>query len=175
MESIVSTAISSINSILSFNKFPQFSLIFVPGWKRVPITASPNNKKLDKPDKNKGYEALISNPISIPFFLTNVFIVISGKSRTQLLAPQNFHYRSTSGSSFALFPPESMNERRYETKQEGEKKKGKERKERERESKNLSVERISRTISFNADEAASRRAFTSKLSKSGHCSPWKLL
>lgn len=43
--------------------------------------------------------------------------------------------------------------------------------------KNLSGQRTSRTISFNAKRqpAAAVRAFTSKLSKSGHCSPWKLL
>lgn len=88
------------------------------------MIASPNNKKLDKPDKNKGYHShLKPDPKNLySTSLPLVFIVISGKSRTQLLAPQNFHYHSTSGSSFVLFPAESMNERRCETKQEGEKK-----------------------------------------------------
>lgn len=73
-----------------------------------------------------------------------------------------------------------MNERRCETKQEGEKKeekgkRGTRKKKNKKEEKARIVQHISRTISFNADEAASRRAFTSKLSKSAHCSPWKLL
>lgn len=43
MESIVSTAISSINSILSFNKFPPSSTIF-PNF-RSRMETRPNNRE----------------------------------------------------------------------------------------------------------------------------------